>query len=1306
MDQNPFGLDKRVALVFQTLQSTNSRMETVQQTSAAAAAGDHSTAREAFVLMSTLLSTSVPRAYLDLCANILQERHMRDVFEERAVQRRCGWPICRELLPNRRPQKYRVSAAKQQLYSAREEQQFCTTKCLEDARRFLGNLPVKPPQMLPSITQVFGTPKPNPKDYDGSGRPTTTPAAAAPARLRQAVAPRVVWAKQPGMGVVEKDIQIVEHDKPAKPSTDFSTTNPVLIEGYIFPAHKAKKASKVAKVLTKEAIVAAATTAAIDFEAGGDDDDEQVTSSEDESSGSEVDDDDDESADSEGNTDVFSAADLSSFATLWWKVSEMVTPATLHLVARWSTTSAPPSMDAPLASSVDLDNRRLFFGTFCARQLPAVVAMTTGLRHDRGIHMQLNDVVQTLELRRPLEGTHATEWNTMCLVLLLVVHGRTTLTWRATITPDALRTLCGVDPAEMDQLLTLFSAADANMDAIVLGDELDAPASAVTAPSSSSEAKGPMCRKCRHRTCICKDTLHTDERSDFSADEIASMMKESLKIQEMSEFGTCGFEAPCLTKKPHLNCIERWTTNAFYWRCVELRNQEEETFILRSKFNSKRFTNVAMSKEATMIVLDASVAMRSPLAEVTRKVSVGSRFDAAKSAIHAIVNQKLLFRAKDEVGLVLYGTHGTDNPLFDHDGGYKHVTVLSGIAPVSTSLVKQIAAAEPASEETPADILDGIIVGLDLMIRATDKKKYDRRLVVITDAATRINNPADMEVVCTMIQNLDVQLQIFGIDFSHLSSEPIKSDDVSPQAAIKIENEKMLLSIATEVGGDVQSVTKRIDFLAHSKLKPVKQTSKMRGNLEFGSTLSIPIAVFSKVMEATVPSLVKESQVAKEDGAYGKVKMDRTFFSTTNPDEEVPPERRVKAYKYGSEMIPFSAADQAALKLTVERGIKILGFVDLDQWTSGQGMTGTDAVVGDFSKPKAQEALHAFSEALAREGKFALGRYVRAANAAPKVVALFPNTVEPRLHCLWMVHLPFEEDLRLYEFASLQSIEPTSDQQTAADLLVDALSRPATTTRPFHPTLQRLYDTLAARALDESAPLASLPPFVERHLREDKDLFGPAVGAIQAFDGAFALKKAVHDKDKAKRAFWSDVKTEGASGDANQEAAAAADTDAGGDGDLDLDDLLGDDVSAVGSMNPISDFEALLASQNPAKMQLAVTGMESQILALLTHDASHHSKGVDVLEYFRRRSPQIHRTAPFNAFLKQLKTTLASTQAWERILQRNITLLSVRDDPSSDVSLAEAEGFLRPDVEATSAPVVYAPVVEEVSEEDLFADLE
>ncbi|ETV77427.1 hypothetical protein, variant 2 [Aphanomyces astaci] len=397
--------------------------------------------------------------------------------------------------------------------------------------------------MLPSLTQVFGTSKPHPKDYDESRpaasslgvplpkHPILGPSSAS--RRATSAGPKVVWAKQAGMGVIERDVQIVEHVAPPRPSTDFSTANAVLIEGYVFPAHKGNRASKLAKRLAAASSTSTSTTTPDPL------DEEEVFTSDDDdtSSGGDSSAAEESSEDSEGNVDTFSAADLSPFASLWWKVSEMVTPATIQLVARFNGQSNVEYVAAPVTSSTDLDNRRLLFGTFCTRQLPFVVQACHALRSDRGVQMNMSDVVQTLHLRQPIEGTRVCEWNAMCLLLLLVVHGRTPTTWHNAIAPTSLKHLTGLEVCEMDQLIGVFCET---MHAYVLADQLDGPAASTKAiPSATTAAAAgrTQCRKCRHRTCQCKAKAGDANRSEFSDAEIAAMMKESLKIQEMAEFG-------------------------------------------------------------------------------------------------------------------------------------------------------------------------------------------------------------------------------------------------------------------------------------------------------------------------------------------------------------------------------------------------------------------------------------------------------------------------------------------------------------------------------------------------------------------------------------------------------------------------------------------------------------------------------------------------------------------------------------------------------------------------------------------------
>lgn len=53
--------------------------------------------------------------------------------------------------------------------------------------------------------------------------------------------------------------------------------------------------------------------------------------------------------------------------------------------------------------------------------------------------------------------------------------------------------------------------------------------------------------------------------------------------------------------------------------------------------------------------------------------------------------------------------------------------------------------------------------------------------------------------------------------------------------------------------------------------------------------------------------------------------MDRAYRNVETL-QDVAPEDRVKAYQYGREYVPFSAADEAAMKFTTDRCMKLLGF--------------------------------------------------------------------------------------------------------------------------------------------------------------------------------------------------------------------------------------------------------------------------------------------------------------------------------------------------------------------------------------------
>lgn len=537
----------------------------------------------------------------------------------------------------------------------------------------------------------------------------------------------------------------------------------------------------------------------------------------------------------------------------------------------------------------------------------------------------------------------------------------------------------------------------------------------------------------------------------------------------------------------------------------------------------------------------------------------------------------------------------------------------------------------------------------------------------------------------------------------------------------------MLVSIAREVGGEVNSVSKRMQLMAQGMKKTVALTTKFRGNLEIGDALGIPVFCYLKTKVATLPTLVKESQTSYDKEELGKVKMDRRYTSPQNPDEDVAPDQQVKAYRYGMEKVPFSSADVEFFKFQTEKSLKVLGFLDRSLLNPSKFVGGTDVFIAEPGKPHAATCLAALIDGMKELDQVAIARFVARKNAAPKIVALIPHIPEKgdNYYAFWAQQLPFEEDLRSYEFAPLMTTKnrPSDAQQDAADKLVESLSvrddKADEVGACFNPVLCRFYSTVSQRVFDADAGIPSLPAYVETCLSMDETRKQRIQGVIQAFGDAFQLKEAVQMRnDRKKKSFWSDVaqpaavKDESRAGD-NNEADQQQNDDDDADSDLDLDELLDSgDVTSVGSMNPVADFEALvdMSKSNKSKLVTAVSGMESRIESFLTSGASFHRKALQCLAHFRHRSVEIQYASQFNSFLTQLKTKVGETSdAWQALQKEGITLLSSEDAPGLSVTPAQARVFLYGEepVDVSLAAASLPSQVEEMEQEDdMFAEFE
>lgn len=281
---------------------------------------------------------------------------------------------------------------------------------------FLSKLVAKPPQLVPSMRDVFGTDKPNPFDFEGPS------AAAKDSQLHERVASQVpkansVWSKTGDLGIVERKSTPVdalsvpptraastppvlkENAVPQAPDTQFpDASHAVLIEGFMFPSHKNKLAKKVEKLLQKE-----------------ESKDDIVVSDSDESSDMDSDASSASFALSDFEEDeVITLDELSLFSNLWRLFSTWITHETNLVVAGVPIPPAPQDneTDKPIdeaaarAARYRLQERTAAFSLMLNRPMPQV-ALKIKLAADRYINQKIADIAKTFSLRDAIDARNS-----------------------------------------------------------------------------------------------------------------------------------------------------------------------------------------------------------------------------------------------------------------------------------------------------------------------------------------------------------------------------------------------------------------------------------------------------------------------------------------------------------------------------------------------------------------------------------------------------------------------------------------------------------------------------------------------------------------------------------------------------------------------------------------------------------------------------------------------------------------------------------------------------------------------------------
>jgi ATP-dependent DNA helicase 2 subunit 2 len=213
-------------------------------------------------------------------------------------------------------------------------------------------------------------------------------------------------------------------------------------------------------------------------------------------------------------------------------------------------------------------------------------------------------------------------------------------------------------------------------------------------------------------------------------------------------------------------------------------------------------------KEAVVFILDAAPSMNAPYPKQDEQVKSEedvkptTRLDCAKKAIITMISDLMLKSKMNEVSVIICKTIRTKHHMIgaceDSDEEaenipFPNLTELTpGIVRPSVSLLRDISHIQTVDEETANDLrgdfCDAIIVAADTLYEKTWKKKWERKIVLITDAEHDVvmDIPQTLQVIDSL-RSMECRLEVIGLDFASAAvfDEPISADSA---AKIKKEN--------------------------------------------------------------------------------------------------------------------------------------------------------------------------------------------------------------------------------------------------------------------------------------------------------------------------------------------------------------------------------------------------------------------------------------------------------------------------------------------------------------------------------------
>ncbi|KDO85828.1 ATP-dependent DNA helicase 2 subunit KU80 isoform X2 [Citrus sinensis] len=673
---------------------------------------------------------------------------------------------------------------------------------------------------------------------------------------------------------------------------------------------------------------------------------------------------------------------------------------------------------------------------------------------------------------------------------------------------------------------------------------------------------------------------------------------------------------------------------------------------------------MARTREALLLLLDVSPSMHSVLPDVEKLCS-------------RLIQKKLIYGKNHEVGVILFGTEETENELTKEVGGYEHVKVLQDIKVVDGHLVQSL-----------KHLPQGTCAGDYMLIKKYGETyKGKKHLCLITDALCPLKDP-DVGTKEDQVSTIARQMVAFGLRMKNIVVRASLSGE--PHMRVIIENDNLLNIFSKKSSAKTLFVDSTTSLRGARKTRDISPVTIFRGDLELSEKMKIKVWVYKKTGEEKFPTLKKYSDKAPSTDKFAthEVKVDYEYKSVEDPSKVVPPEQRIKGYRYGPQVVPISSAEWEAVKFKPEKSVKLLGFTDASNILRHYYMKDVNLFIAEPGNSRATVAVSALARAMKEMNKVAIVRCVWRQGQQSVVVGVLTPNVSEKINIpdsFYFNVLPFAEDVREFQFPSFSkfpvSWQPNEQQQEAADNLVKMLDlapsgkgeilQPELTPNP---ALERFYHHLELKSEHQDAAPPPLDDSLKKITEPDPTLLAESQSAIDAFCGQFVIKENPKLK-KSTRRFLRE-KPSGSdepNGDGSVSDAQAVNS---------MESKPVVTVDKIGDLTPIQDFEAMMSRRDcPDWVDKAIEDMKNKIFGLLenSNEGINYPKAVELLVALRKGCILEQEPKQFNDVLEKVCKICRKrnfSTFFDFLMSKKLSLISKSEAVDSDITDDEAGSFI------------------------------